>query len=102
MQQLFGNALEALRLTADVSHKLTHCGLVNLLGLQNGIREQPDGCQGRLQLVGRIRHKTAAGIFRHLQPVCQTVKLPCQSSDLVVPSHGGTVIVVAPAHNADG
>ena len=62
----------------DIRHELPGGGPVDVVGLQNGIRQQPDGRQRRFQLMGGIGHKPPPGILRGLEPVCQAVELLAQ------------------------
>lgn len=74
---------------------------VDAVGLQNGIRQQPDSRQGRLQLVGRVGHKPPPGVLRGLQAVRQAVELLGDLGDLVVSADIRPVAVGALPHLAD-
>ena len=101
-QQVLGDAAEPLRLLADVRHEFPGGGGVDILRLQNGVRQQPNGRQRRFQFVGRVGHEAPPGIFRFLQPVRQAVELLADLGDLVPPWDLRPVAVGPLPHLADG
>ena len=101
-QQVLGDAAEPLRLAADVRHKIPDCLHIHLVCLQNGIRQQPDGCQRRFQLMAGIRHKPAAQGLRGLEPVRQAVEFLSDLGDLVPAGDVGPMLVSAGPDLADG
>ena len=101
-QQVLRDPGEPFRLSADVRHKLPGGGRVHVFRLQNGIRQQPDRCQRRFQFVGSVGDKAAAGIFRSLEPVRQTIELLADLGDLIMARDLGPVTVRALPHLADG
>ena len=101
-QQVLGDAGKPLGLLADVGHELPGGLRVDAVGLQNGIRQQPDGRQRRFQLVGGVGHEPATGVLRGLEPVRQAVELLADLGDLVPPPDLRPVAVRALPHLADG
>ena len=73
-----------------------------MVGLQNGIRQQPYARQGRFQLVAGVGHEAPPGVLRGLQPVGQAVELRRDLGDLVGAAGVRPVAVRALPHMADG
>ena len=92
-QQVLGNAAETLRLVADVADKLPGGGVVHVLVLENGVRQQTDGRQGRFQLVGGIGNKLPPGALRLLEAVHQVVELPGNLGILIVAGQHRPLVV---------
>ena len=101
-QQVLRDAAEPLRLPADVGNELLGGLLVHVVGLQNGIRQQPYARQGRFQLVAGVGHEAPPGVLRGLQPVGQAVELRRDLGDLVGAAGVRPVAVRALPHMADG
>ena len=101
-QQVLGDAGEALRLRPDVRDELPGGLRVDVLRLEDGVRQQPDGRQRRLQLVGGVGNKPAAGVLRGLEAVRQAVELLRQLGDLVVATDLGPMTVGPLPHLPDG
>lgn len=101
-EQILCDTGEALRLLPDVCDKFPGRLPVDVLRLEDGVRQQPDGRQGRFQLVGGVGHKAAAGVLRSLEAVRQAVELLGQLGDLVMAPDLRPVAVGALPHLADG
>ena len=99
---MLGNAGEPLGLGADVPHKVPDHLRVHLPGLQNGVGQQTDGGQRRLQLMAGVGDEAAANFLGGLEAVGELVELPGQLGQLV-PAHRLEAVAVLPlAHDADG
>ncbi len=101
-EEVLRDAGEALRLPADVGDKLLGGFRVDVLRLQNGVRQKADGRQGGFQLVGRVGDKAAAGVLRGLEAVRQAVELVADLGDLVPAPDVRPVAVGSLPHLADG
>ena len=101
-QQVLRDAAEALGLRADVRYKFPGGGRVDVLRLQNGVRQKADGGQGRFELMGSIGDEAPPGVLRGLEPVGEAVELLGDLGDLVPPPDVSPVAVGALPHLADG
>ena len=101
-QQVLCDPGQPLRLLADVRDELPGNGRVDVLGLQNGVRQKADGRQRRLELVGGVGDKPPPGALRGLETVRQTVELLGNLGDLVRTPDVRPVAVRPRPHLADG
>ena len=101
-QQVLGDAAEALGLAADVGDELLGGLLVHVVGLEDGVRQQPDAGQGRFQLVAGVGDKAPPGVLGGLQPVGKAVELRGDLGDLVGAAGVCPVAVRALPDVADG
>ena len=100
-EQLFGDAGEPLRLVPDVGQKLPGGLVIHVVGLEDGVGEQPDGGQGGFQFMGGVGHKAAAHLLGGLEPAGELVELIGQAAELVPTPDGDPVAVLALAHRVD-
>ena len=101
-QKLVGGALEALGLVADIGDEFPHGGRVHVLVLHDTVRQEADGGQGGLQLMGSVGDEAPALLLRGLQPLGELVELLPQLGDLVPPPVDVPVAVVPVSHHAHG
>ena len=75
LEQVLGDAGQALGLLADVRHEFLGGGRIDVFRLEDGVRQQLDGRQRRLELVGGVGDEAPPGLLRLLQPVGEAVEL---------------------------
>ena len=92
---------KAVGLRADVGDEFAHRVRVHLV-LQDGIGQQLDGGQRRLELVGRVRDELALGDLRLLELVGELVELGGERGVFVRAAHLDLVAVFALAHKPHG
>ena len=93
-QKLLRHAGEAVGLGADVGHKFPH-GLGVHVVLENGIREELDGRQGRLELVGGVGDELPLCLLRGLEAVGELVELSGQAAIFIGAVHLNLVVIFA-------
>ena len=100
VEQLFGRALQPLRLVADVGDELAHGVRIHVVALHDAVRQKPYGRQRRFQLVRRVGDEAAALPLGIVKALGQHIELLAQLRYLVAPGDLKPVLVVPARYDA--